>query len=54
MGVWAVIRVQDPPVQGHTQPAGKVKPLSLSSSLLNNTGCDIMLLEGDGGVLLFI
>lgn len=21
----AVLRVQDPPVQGHTQPAGKVK-----------------------------
>lgn len=28
MGVWTVLRVQDAPVQGHTQPAGKVKPVS--------------------------
>lgn len=25
VGVRAVLRVQDPPVQGHTQPAGEVK-----------------------------
>lgn len=36
MGVRAVLRVQDPPVQGHTQPAGKVKASSSSSTELND------------------
>lgn len=32
LGMRTVLRVQDPPVQGHSQPAGKVEPLLLFSA----------------------
>lgn len=44
MGVWAFLRVQNPSVQGHTQPTGKVKPSALSP--VHRESCKQMSING--------